>query len=144
MPRLDTLSEVSRKSLTFFPCMEFEDTPWVPLSKVLSKSKVALVSTAGLHLRNDKPFIRDDQGGDPSFRVIPSNANGADILQSHTSIGFDHTAFYRDINIAFPIDRMRELANFCPPAGSFETRLSSSSMSACVGTVVVITVSSIG
>ena len=111
MPRLDTLSEVSRKTLTFFPCMEFEDTPWVPLSKGLSQSKIALVSTAGLHLRNDKPFIKDDHGGDPSFRVIPSNANGADILQSHISIGFDHTAFYRDINIAFPIDRMRELAD---------------------------------
>ena len=25
MPSLDTLSEVSRKTLTFFPCMEFED-----------------------------------------------------------------------------------------------------------------------
>ena len=109
MPRLDTLSEVSRKTVTLFPCMEFEDTPWVPLSKGLSQSKVALVSTAGLHLRNDKPFVRDDHGGDPSFRVIPSNANGADILQSHISIGFDHTAFYKDINIAFPIDRAREL-----------------------------------
>ena len=109
MPRLDTLSEVSRKSISFFPCMEFDHTPWVPLAKDLSKCKVALISTAGLHLRGDKPFITDLEGGDPSFRVIPSNSNSADILQSHVSIAFDHTAFYKDMNIAFPIDRLREL-----------------------------------
>lgn len=105
MPRLETLSEVQRKMLQFFPCMEFETTPWAPLGKDLSQSKMALVTTAGLHLRGDKPFIN----GDTSFRVIPSSASSVDILQSHTSIGFDHTAFYKDINIAFPIDRAREL-----------------------------------
>ena len=109
MPNLETLSEVERKMLQFFPCMEFEATPWAPLRKDLSQSKMALVSTAGLHLRGDKPFVNDLQGGDPSYRVIPSSASSADILQSHISISFDHTAFYRDINIAFPIDRAREL-----------------------------------
>ena len=109
MPRLEALSEVERKTLSFFPCMEFDATPWVPLAKDLSKCKVALISTAGLHLRGDKPFVTDLKGGDPSFRVIPSNSSSADILQSHVSIGFDHTGFYKDINIAFPIDRLREL-----------------------------------
>ncbi len=110
MPNLETLSEVERKYLQFFPCMEFDSTPWAPLDKELSQSKMALVSTAGLHLRGDKPFVRDHESGDISYRVIPSFASSAEILQSHTSIGFDHTAFYRDINIAFPIDRARELA----------------------------------
>ena len=109
MPRLESLTEVERKTLTFFPCTEFDHTPWVPLAKELSQCKVALISTAGLHLRGDKPFISDFKGGDPSFRVIPSNSSPADILQSHVSIGFDHTAFYKDMNIAFPIDRLREL-----------------------------------
>ena len=109
MPRLETLSEVERKSLTFLPCMEFESTPWAPLTKDLSQCNVALISTAGLHVRGDKPFITDFKGGDSSFRVIPSNTSPADILQSHVSIGFDHTAIYKDINIAFPIDRLREL-----------------------------------
>ena len=109
MPRLSDLSEVERKTLTFFPCMEFDDTPWAPLSKPLSQSKVALISPAGLHTRGDKPFISDFKGGDPSFRVIPSNSKPGDILQSHVSIGFDHTGFYKDMNIAFPIDRLREL-----------------------------------
>jgi D-proline reductase (dithiol) PrdB len=91
--------------------MEFDSTPWVSLSKDLSQSKVALITTAGLHVRGDKPFISDFKGGDPSFRVIPSNTSPADILQSHVSIGFDHTGFYKDMNIAFPIDRLRELVD---------------------------------
>ena len=110
MPHLEALSEVERKTLQFFPCMEFDATPWTPLEKELAQSKVALVTTAGLHLRGEKPFVSDFKGGDPSFRVIPSGASSADILQSHVSIGFDHTGFYRDINIAFPKDRLRELA----------------------------------
>ena len=109
MPRLESLTEVERKTLTFFPCMEFDHTPWVPLAKEMSHCRVALISTAGLHLRGDKPFISDFKGGDPSFRFIPSNSSPADILQSHVSIGFDHIAFYHDMNIAFPIDRLREL-----------------------------------
>ena len=31
------------------------------------------------------------------------------MIQSHASIGFDHTGFYRDMNLAFPLERLREL-----------------------------------
>jgi len=109
MPRLERLSEVQRQVLLAFPCLEYDTAPWTPLAKGLSRSKLALVTTAGLHLRGDKPFISDSKGGDASYRVIPSSTRAADILQSHVSIGFDHTAIYRDINITFPMDRVREL-----------------------------------
>ena len=110
MPRLEILSEVQRRMLEFFPCMESDAVPWAPLAKDLSDSTVAIVTTAGLHLRDDKPFNRDHPGGESTYRIIPSNSDTADIVQSHFSIGFDRTAIYRDINITFPIDRMRELA----------------------------------
>jgi D-proline reductase (dithiol) PrdB len=106
MPRLDQLSEIHRRSALFFPCLEHDDTPWTPVKKPLSQSKVAMVSTAGLHLRGDRLF----QGGDPSYRVIPSDAKPADVILSHVSIGFDYTGIYRDLNLAFPLDRLRELA----------------------------------
>ena len=110
MPRLDTLSEVQRKMLQMFPCMEHDDTPWTPMRKPLSESRVALVTSAGLHLRDDKPFITDLQGGgDSSYRVIPRGTSVANIIQSHVSIGFDHTSIYRDINVTFTIDRLEEL-----------------------------------
>lgn len=110
MPRLEILSEVQRQMLQFFPCMESDDVPWAPLGKPLAESTVAIVTTAGLHLRDDKPFNRDHLGGESTYRILPSDADNADIVQSHFSIGFDRTAIYRDINVTYPIDRMRELA----------------------------------
>ncbi len=109
MPRLEILSEVQRQMLEFFPCMESDDVPWTPLGKPLAESTVAIVTTAGLHLRDDKPFNRDHPGGESTYRILPGDADNADIVQSHFSIGFDRTAIYRDINVTYPIDRMREL-----------------------------------
>ena len=107
MPRLDQLSEIQRQSAVYFPCLENDTVPWLPWTKELSKSKVALVSSAGLHLRGDKPFGL----GDPTYRVIPSDANTADVIDSHTRIGWDRTGIYRDLNLAFPMDRLRELVD---------------------------------
>ena len=110
MPRLETLSEVHRRMLQMFPCMEHDDSPWTPMRKPLSESKVAMVTSAGLHLRDDKPFISDIQGGgDSSYRVLPRCTPASDIIQSHVSIGFDHTGIYRDINVTYPTDRLEEL-----------------------------------
>lgn len=110
MPKLERLSAVVRQVLTSFPCLEPDDTPWTVPSRELKHSSLALVTSAGLHLRGDKPFAADVKGGDTSYRVIPADAKATDILQSHTSIGFDHTAIYRDLNVTYPLDRMRELA----------------------------------
>ena len=107
MPRLDQLSEIQRQSALYFPCLESDTAPWAPWTKDLSTSKVALVSSAGLHLRSDKPF----GPGDPTYRVIPSDSNTADVIDSHTSIGWDRTGIYRDLNLAFPMDRFRELVD---------------------------------
>lgn len=106
MPRLEDLTEVQRQSALNFACFEYDDAPYVPLRKPLRDAKLALVTTAGLHKRGDRPFT----SGDQSYRVIPSDTPVNDILQTHTSIGFDRTPFYRDINVTFPVDRLRELA----------------------------------
>ena len=105
MPRLEELSEAQRNSALMFPCMEHDDSPVTPIRRQLSQAKVALVTSAGLHLRDDQPFGRGDSG----FRLIPANANGKDVLMSHSSIGYDHVPFYKDVNITFPIDRLKEL-----------------------------------
>jgi D-proline reductase (dithiol) PrdB len=74
------------------------------VTKPLAQSKVALVTTAGLHLRTDRPFIKYDQ----TFRVIPSSTKEGDILQSQSSIGFDRSLRMRDLNVVFPLDRVHE------------------------------------
>jgi D-proline reductase (dithiol) PrdB len=52
---------------------ESEGIPWTPLRKPLSECTVALVTTAGVHLKGQKPFDMSDPDGDPSFREIPGN-----------------------------------------------------------------------
>jgi hypothetical protein len=79
--------------------------PWVPLRRPISECKVALVSSAGVHLRSDRPFHLN---GDPTFRVIPKDALAAEIAISHQA--FDRTDALKDINLVFPIERLRELA----------------------------------
>jgi len=105
MPRLDRLPEISRNSLLTLPVPQNDTAPFTPLSKPLAECRLAVVTTAGLHLRTDRPF----RGGDPSFRVIPSTSRADEIVQSHSSIGFDRTSIMRDLNVTFPLDRLREL-----------------------------------
>jgi len=105
MPRLEDVSEVTRQAYLNFPVFEHDDSPFVRPRRPLAESRVALVTTAGVHLRGDRPFASSDQ----TFRVIPSSTPAKAIVQSHSSIGFDRTAFMRDVNISFPIDRLREL-----------------------------------
>jgi D-proline reductase (dithiol) PrdB len=106
MPRLDRLPQVLRTTMLTFPAQVNDTAPFVPMKASLSRSRVAIVTTAGLHRRGDRPFGPADQ----TFRVIPTDTPAADILQSQTSIGFDRTPIMRDINISFPIDRLRELS----------------------------------
>ena len=105
MPRLEDLSEVTRQAYLNFPVFEHDHAPFDRPRKPLRESRVALVTTAGVHLRGDRPFASSDQ----TFRVIPSSSPARAIVQSHSSIGFDRTAFMRDVNISFPIERLREL-----------------------------------
>jgi D-proline reductase (dithiol) PrdB len=107
MPRLDRLPEANRKTLLTAPVQLNESAPFVPLAKPLATARVSIVTTAGLHRRGDKPF----GPGEQTYRVIPVDTRDADVVQSHTSIGFDRTPLMRDLNITYPIDRLRELAS---------------------------------
>jgi D-proline reductase (dithiol) PrdB len=104
-PRLDRLPEGNRKNLLNLPMQANDTAPFVRLAKPLSACRVTIVTTAGLHRRADAPF----GPGEQTYRVIPAETPAADIIQSHTSIGFDRTPIMRDLNISYPIDRLREL-----------------------------------
>jgi D-proline reductase (dithiol) PrdB len=80
------------------------EVPWTPLRKSLSDSTVVLISTGGVHLRSDRPF---NLNGDSTFRVIPKSAQPGDLAISHQA--YDRTDALRDINLVFPIERLREL-----------------------------------
>jgi D-proline reductase (dithiol) PrdB len=105
MPRLDRLSEAQRTSLLSHESMVNDGAPWTPLAKPLADARLALVTTAALHVRGAAPFT----GGHQGYRAIPADTPLANIMLSHTSIGFDRSDVQRDLNVAFPLDRLREL-----------------------------------
>lgn len=83
----------------------FDDTPLVD-GPPLSAHRIAIVSTAGLHRRGDRPF--GENSGD--FRIIPDDLPDEDLVMSHISSNFDRIGFIKDADIAFPINRLKELA----------------------------------
>jgi D-proline reductase (dithiol) PrdB len=80
------------------------EIPWTPLRKSLSESSVVLISTGGVHLSSDRPF---NLNSDPTFRVIPKDVEPGDLAVSHQA--YDRIDALRDINLVFPIERLREL-----------------------------------
>jgi D-proline reductase (dithiol) PrdB len=88
---------------------ESEDIPWTPVKKRLDKSTVAIVTTSGVHRKDQTPFNMHDQNGDPSFREIDGNTPVQDLMITHDY--YDHTDAEKDLNIVFPIERLRELAS---------------------------------
>lgn len=87
--------------------VEGRDIPWTPLRTSVAESVIALVTTAGVHLKSQEPFEMEDPDGDPSFRQIPADAPRADLTITHKY--YDHSAADRDLNVVLPLDRMPEL-----------------------------------
>ena len=56
MPRLDRLPEAQAKGLLSHDCLGHDDAPWTPLRQPLGAARLALVTTAGLHVRGDAPL----------------------------------------------------------------------------------------
>lgn len=83
------------------------DTPWAPLLKDLEECRIALVTTAGVHLRSQSPYDMEDNEGDPTFREIPGHASIDDLMITHNY--YNHGDADQDINVVFPIERLREL-----------------------------------
>lgn len=105
MVHLREMPEHLRDRLVNQELPTYESTPWAE-AKPLAESRIALISTAGLHRREDPPFVP----GAGDYRVIPDDADFDDLVMSHLSTNFDRTGFFQDVNTAFPADRLRELA----------------------------------
>jgi len=84
-----------------------EPTPWTFVTKPLSECRVALVTTSGIHHKDQQPFDMQDSEGDPSFREIAGATIGRDYQITHDY--YDHSDAEKDLNIIFPIDRLRDL-----------------------------------
>lgn len=84
-----------------------ESAAFSPLVKPLNEARIALVTTAGAHLRSQPAFDLTDESGDWSWRRIPGDVDVADIAVSHAH--YDTTDANDDPNVVFPIDALRSL-----------------------------------
>lgn len=104
-------SFVVRAFLKTYHWRRIDPVPWTPLRKPLAEASVALVTTAGLVMPGQPPFDNHIKGGDSTFRVIPRDADVGSLIDTHRSRTFDHSGLQSDPNLAFPLDRMGELAH---------------------------------
>ncbi len=86
---------------------------WTSPSKPASASTFALLTSAGLHLKDGhEPFDLDGERenpmwGDPSYRVIPRRVTQDDLTASHLHINTRDLEL--DFNVSLPIEPFRRL-----------------------------------
>ena len=80
------------------------DLPFVRPKKSLRESRLALVTTGGVHLPEDARFDIDDPAGDASYREIPANAEG--LTWTHAYYRPEETS---DLDSVFPLWILREV-----------------------------------
>ena len=81
--------------------------PLARLQKPLSESRLTFVSTSGVQPRGSMPFDTVHPVGDYSFRRVPS-ASKIEDLEIH-QLKYPTNGAHRDLNVIFPIERLREL-----------------------------------
>ncbi len=105
------LSDLSLRDRLWFRRYRFrsvEPLTLAPLSRPLSESRIAVVTSAPLHRPGDTPFHRV-KGGDFSYRAIPASVGLGSLVSTHPSHSWDRSGVEQDPNLALPLDRLREL-----------------------------------
>ena len=105
MVRLSDLHPEEAEHLRSWPPFQIEPGEWIT-PKPLVESTIALITTAGLHRRDDVPFA----SGAVDYRIIPGDVDFADVISTHLSSNWDRSALAQDLNVVLPIERLRELA----------------------------------
>ena len=109
MARLEDLKLAHRLFMKAYRYRSVDWSPGARLLRPLSEARMALVSTAGLHLPDQTAFDLAIKGGDASFRELPGSVDAQELRIAHRSSAFDQTGALKDLNLVFPLDRFREL-----------------------------------
>lgn len=78
--------------------------PFVRPEKPLAESRVALVTTGGVHLPDQPRFDIDDPLGDTSYREVPAAAEDLTWTHAYHAAGRSH-----DLDAVFPLWTLRDL-----------------------------------
>ena len=86
-----------------------EETPFSPLKKNLSECTLGLITSCGVHPISQQPFDMENRLGDPTYREFAWDDVKKGYTVSHSHI--DSASIMKDINVAIPGDRIKELAS---------------------------------
>ncbi|HEX7999167.1 MAG TPA: glycine/sarcosine/betaine reductase selenoprotein B family protein [Pyrinomonadaceae bacterium] len=81
--------------------------PFTPFDRTLQKSTIAIVTAAGVHMKEQEPFNIADELGDLGYRVMQQDVDASQLMVTHHH--YDHADADEDINVVFPIDVLRDL-----------------------------------
>ncbi len=93
-----------RRMVADVPVPEFEATAFTS-PRPLREATVALVTTAGL-MRPGEDWL--PQEGNTGFKVFGRDER--DLVVGHQSMNFDRSGIAADLDVAYPIERLDELA----------------------------------
>ena len=82
----------------------FENLSWVK-PKDPKNRRISIVSTAGIHNPNDKPYSWKAR----NHRVF--DKKDLNLVMSHVAVEYDRTAWQQDLNTILPTDRLNEMAD---------------------------------
>ncbi len=83
--------------------------PFTPFDADLSRATISIVTAAGVHAKDQDPFNIGDDLGDLTYRVMDEHVSVNDVMVTHDH--YDHTDADEDVNVVFPIDVLRDLAD---------------------------------
>ncbi len=105
MASLRKIDHIIQFFMKFYRIQRYKTSPNTPLSLPLNECKVALITTAGFYLPEQVPF----DSNDCSYRKIPNSIQPQVLSEGHKSEAYDKRGTENDVNLAFPLDRFREL-----------------------------------
>jgi len=112
---VDSYKYLPRSMKAMYEATPFIDEPqvWAELPKPLHRCRVALMTSAGIYLKDSQqPFDeerewREPTWGDPTYRVIPSDVRLEQVGCMHLHI--NHTDLLEDVNVVLPIRAFQQL-----------------------------------
>lgn len=113
---VDSFKYLPRSMHAMYGSQPVIDEPpvFTPLAKPLHRSTIALLTSAGIYLKDSQePFDtereqREPTWGDPTYRVIPSNVRQDQVACSHLHI--NHHDLLEDVDVVLPIRAFTALA----------------------------------
>ena len=103
MVRITEMPAVGRGFIEELELPSFDQPAWVTPAAASSR-RVAVVSTAAVSRRDEKPFswlARD-------YRAIPRRER--DLVMTHVAVEYDRSGWQQDLNVILPLDRLEEMA----------------------------------